>query len=124
MKFNVICPNCNKEHEIQFSLKSKVKKSPPKSPQSTPHIWTIVQHYLDIKKVTDKVQIDSQKGRLCKVAKKYLMGTGNDVELIKSKISKAPEFFENQGISWTLETVGRYWADIDKKEDGYSGWDN
>ena len=116
------CPHC--DEWIVFSVRGKKKKTKEKPKYAVELLREVVDHYLKVKGVTDETAIKLQYPRLMKASKKYLMGTGGDVDLIKSKISHAKDFFEGKGLDWKLETINKFWQEIDDNSvnDQYVGW--
>jgi len=127
-KKDITCPKCGHIHEEQFELTIKGKKvdKKPLAPSAGfgDKIKTIIEHYLNIKNITDASAIKLQYPRMAKASKDLLIGTGGDVDAIKAKITSAKKHFEENNLSWTIETVIKCWSQIEEepKENKYKGW--
>jgi hypothetical protein len=127
-KKDITCPKCGHIHEEQFELTIKGKKVDKKPLANTnvsgDRIKEVIQHYLKTKNITDSSSIKLQYPRMAKASKELLMGTGGDVELIKAKITNAKKYFQENNLSWTIETVIKCWSQIeDNTTNAYKGWE-
>lgn len=119
------CPHCQRLIELSVRGKKKKDQKETENSLSKDIQWALINHYLDIKKVTDKRLQPMQISRLTKAMKELYALCEGDVEKSKTKITQANDYFSRMGVSWTIETALRaeHFAVLGDNEDsGYKGW--
>jgi len=72
---------------------------------------SLVDRYFVLKDVRNKELIRVEYPRFSKVAKKMLaIGGGSDGAM--AVLNKAPRYFKDKGLDWTMETVIKRWTEI------------
>lgn len=67
-------------------------------------IFSLVEFYRVVKKIKPE-QMNYLKGRLFKAAKSILVLTDYNLNKGKKIILMAKDYYDSEGLSWTLETV-------------------
>lgn len=84
------------------------------SRSSKEDLATIIKTYFNLKNYKDEHYQRVHYKRNVKIAKELLELAQNECAKVCQVLNYAPKFFAEKGLEWTLETVSKYWIEIQR----------